>query len=111
MAKGAIPSEIKEEVKRIIDKFNKEQFDDWIEDLCFFPEFKGNILFLKRKEFGKISPVVRLTYTGDMRKWEFAIFKWSRMQYDPDEDFFPGVQYVDGTIIGAMKAGMEAYPV
>jgi hypothetical protein len=46
-----------------------------------------------------------------MKNWVFAIFKWSREQYDLDEWFFPGVQHVDGTIEGAMKAGMEAYPV
>ena len=65
----------------------------------------------KRKEYGKISPVARLTYTGDMKEWEFAIFKWTREQYDPDEWFFPGSNLFDGTIEGAMKAGLEAYPV
>ena len=57
------------------------------------------------------SPVARLTYTGDMKKWEFAIFKWTRERYDPDEWFFPGSNLFDGTIEGAMKAGLEAYPV
>ena len=28
-----------------------------------------------------------------------------------DEWMFPGNQYLDGTIEGAMKAGLEAYPV
>jgi len=111
MTKTAIPKEIQEEVVKIIDDYNHETFHDYIEDLSYFPEFKGKFLYLKRKEFGQISPVVRLTYTGDIKDWEFAIFKWSREQYDPDEWFFPGVQHVDGTIEGAMKAGMEAYPV
>jgi len=51
-----------------------------------------------------------LKYTGDLTKWEFAIFKYSREIYDPEEWFFPGSQYVDGTIEGAMRAGREAYP-
>ena len=46
-----------------------------------------------------------------MKKWGFAIFKWSSDKYDPDEWFFPGVEYVDGTIEGAIKATLEAYPV
>ena len=46
-----------------------------------------------------------------MKDWEFAIFKWSSEEYDSDEWFFPGSQFVDGTIEGAMKAGLEAYPV
>jgi hypothetical protein len=43
--------------------------------------------------------------------WEFAIFKWSTERYDPDEWFFPGAEYVDGTVEGAMMAGLHAYPV
>lgn len=31
------------------------------------------------------------------------------MGYDPYECFFPGEEHVDGTIEGALKAGMEAY--
>jgi hypothetical protein len=45
-----------------------------------------------------------------MDDWEFAIYKYSSERYDPDEWFFPGVGLVDGTIEGAMKAGLEAYP-
>ena len=111
MTKTAIPKEIQEKAVKIIDNYNQKTFHDDVGDLLYFPVFKGKFLYLKRKEFGQISPVVRLTYTGDIKKWEFAIFKWSREQYDPDEWFFPGVQHVDGTIEGAMKAGMEAYPV
>ena len=32
-------------------------------------------------------------------------------QYDPEEWFFPGAGDVNGTIEGAMKAGLKAYPV
>jgi len=46
-----------------------------------------------------------------MNNWEFAIFKWSSERYDPDEWIFPGLEYVDGTIEGAMMAGLYAYPV
>jgi len=98
-------------IKRIIDKYNQETFDDYVEDLSYYAEFKGKNLFLKRKEFGKNSPVARLTYTGDMKNWKFAIFKWSSETYDPDEWFFPGQEHVDGTIEGAMEAGLKAYPV
>jgi len=111
MTKNAIPKEIQEEVIKIIDTYNEKTFDDWKDDLAYYPVFKGKYLLLNRKEFGKNSPVARLTYTGNMNKWDFAIFRWSTEQYDPDEDFFPGVQFVDGTVEGAMKAGMEAYPV
>ncbi len=36
---------------------------------------------------------------------------WSTEIYDPDECMFSGSEFVDGTIEGAMRAGMKAYPV
>jgi hypothetical protein len=45
-----------------------------------------------------------------MDNWEFAIFKYSDERYDSEEGFFPGAGLVDGTIEGAMKAGLQAYP-
>ena len=111
MAKKVIIDETKREIIKIINNLNNINFHDYVEDLAYFAEFKGEFLYLKRKEFGKISPVARMTYTGNMKKWKFAIFKWSSEEYDPDEWFFPGVEHVDGTIEGAMKAGLKAYPV
>jgi hypothetical protein len=111
MVNKVIPKEIQQETDRIIEDFNKRHFREKSDRVAYFAEIKGKFLFLKRHEYGKISPVVRLTYTGDMNKWEFAIFKWTREQYDPDEWLFPGAGLFDGTIDGAMRAGLEAYPV
>jgi len=111
MVKKAIPKEILQEVDGIIEEFNRRHFSGRIDSVAYFSETKGKFLYLKRHEFGKISPVARLTYTGDIKEWEFAIFKWTSEQYDPDEWFFPGSNLFDGTIEGALKAGLEAYPV
>ena len=46
-----------------------------------------------------------------MDNWDFAIYRHSKERYDPDEWFFPGTEFVDGTVIGAMQAGLAAYPV
>jgi hypothetical protein len=46
-----------------------------------------------------------------MDNWDFAIYRHSRNLYDSDEWMFPGAGHVNGTIEGAMKAGMEAYPM
>ena len=107
-AKG-IPDEIKQKVKDIIEEFNRKILTG--SDCFYQARFKGKYLYLDRSDYGNIGPVFRLTYTGNMKKWEFAIFKWSIEQYDPDEWMFPGNQYLNGTIEGAMKAGLEAYPV
>jgi hypothetical protein len=45
-----------------------------------------------------------------MQHWDFAIYKYSDECYDPDEWFFPGAEEVDGTIEGAMRAGLMTYP-
>ncbi|MBN1951857.1 MAG: hypothetical protein JW801_11710 [Bacteroidales bacterium] len=111
MGKKVIPKEIRQEISGIIEGFNEKHFHGRQDSVACFAEMKGKFLYLKRREFGKISPVARLTYTGNMKKWDFAIFKWTWNDYDPDEWFFPGANLFDGTIEGAMKAGLEAYPV
>ena len=50
-----------------------------------------------------------------MAKWTIgvlpSIYRHSRNLYDPAEWMFPGANLVNGTVEGAMKAGMEAYPM
>jgi len=45
-----------------------------------------------------------------MQHRDFALYKYNDERYDPDEWFFPGAEDVDGTIEGAMRAGLKAYP-
>jgi hypothetical protein len=73
--------------------------------------FKGKYLYLDRVDHVKPSPICRLIWTGAMDKWEFAIYKYSDEIYDPEEWFFTGAGKVDGTVTGAMEAGVEAYPI
>jgi len=105
-----ITDEVKKEVVKIIDRFNKEVLDN--SPCNYYPRFKHDHLYIDRGDYGHSpAPICSLKYTGKMDKWKFAIFKYSIMYYDPDEFFFPGIQHVDGTIEGALKAGMEAYNV
>ncbi len=106
-AKG-IPDDVKQKAEYIIEEFNRKTLR---KRNCFYQSrFKGKFLYLDRSDYGNIGPICRLTYTGNMGKWEFAIFKWSSEKYDPGEWFFPGSQHIDGSIEGAMKAGLDAYP-
>ena len=68
-------------------------------------------MYLDRQDYGDPSHICRLNYTGSMDHWGFAIYKYSDEKYDPDEFVFPGYEHLDGTIEGAMKAGLEAYPM
>jgi hypothetical protein len=117
----AIPLEIQAEVQQIVEDFNHKNFKKVVTNrgeilddhpnYGYTARFKGKFLYLDRIERRKPSPICRLTWTGAIDKWDFAIYKYSDNRYDSDEWFFPGSGKVDGTITGAMEAGMEAYPI
>jgi hypothetical protein len=109
MGKKLIPDEIRENVSAIVEKFNQQELKDT--DVRYIARFQGRFLYLDRIAYDKKEPVSRMEYFREINEWEFAIFKWSSEIYDPDECFFSGSEWVDGTIEGAMKAGMKAYPV
>lgn len=105
-----IPKEVEEEILKIIEEFNNEELDLINDFFRYVAEIKGKYVFLKTKKYESISPVAKLTYSGNMKDWEFAIYKYSSEKYDNDEFFFPGVEYLDGTIKGALYACNTAYP-
>ena len=113
--KQSIPIETQAEVQKLIDKFNRKNFSapDFKElgIVGYSARFKGKYLYLDRDDLGKPSPICRLTWNGKMDNWDFAIYKYSDNCYDPEEWFFPGEEFVDGTVTGAMKAGMKAYDI
>lgn len=108
MSKKSIPEEIKKQADEIVNHFNRKVIRD--PNYYYVTRYSGSYLYLGRREYGKPSPICRLKYCGKMDNWEFAIYKYSDERYDPEEWFFPGSGHVDGTIEGAMKAGLEAYP-
>ncbi len=108
MSSKSIPQEIKNQVEAIVHEFNRKTIKD--PNHYYTIRYRGRYLYLDRVEYGRSGPICRLTYTGDMTNWEFAIFKYSDERYDPEEWFFPGSEHIDGTVVGAMKAGLAAYP-
>ena len=119
--KPVIPIEVQEEVLKIVEEFNCKMFTGEQHPIFkilfgetkrgFAARFKGKFLYLDRTDRGRPSEVCRLTWNGKMDNWGFAIYRHSRNFYDPDEWMFPGAGFVNGTVVGAMKAGMEAYPM
>ena len=104
-----IPDDVKREVEVIVERFNRQNS---ARDDCYYEaRFRGKHCYLYRCDYGRLGPICRLAYTGKMNGWDFAIFKWSSETYDPDEWMFPGIGLVDGTVEGAMRAGLEPYPV
>jgi hypothetical protein len=106
--KAAIPEEVKKQVEDIVARFNREKSRR--ADCYYEVRFKGKHCYLDRCDCGRTGPICRLTYTGKMDKWDFAIFKWSDERYDHEEWMFPGSEHLDGTVEGAMEAGLDAYP-
>ncbi|MCX6916607.1 MAG: hypothetical protein NT167_26775 [Verrucomicrobia bacterium] len=107
MSTNAIPVEAREAALRSIACFNQEILAGM--QCRYIPRFRGKYLYLDREDFGNIGSICRLDYNRRKRLWEFAIYKYSAERYDSEEWFFPGSDLVDGTIEGAMKAGMKAY--
>jgi hypothetical protein len=117
MPRASIPPE----AHKLIDEFNAENLKESTSLLnAFFPSkkkrgytarFKGKYLYLDRTDRSEPLPICRLTWNGKMNNWDFAIYKYSSNKYDPEEWFFPGEEFVDGTVTGAMKAGMVAYEI
>ena len=133
MAKS-IPKEVKKQIAEIVDAFNEKNHT------TFQMSFRGQFAYLSKTEKQDVSiantfrerlaqkmgiPVKkisaqeaphietklgRLKYGGEMDNWSFAVFRYSNERYDPDEFLFPGSFELDGTIEGALRAGMELYP-
>ncbi len=108
MAKKKIPDQVRAQVDAIVEQFNKKELQD---SNCFYiARYRGSYLHLDRNDWGRVGRVCRLKYNGAMDNWDFAIFKYSDECYDPEEWLSPGGEHVDGTVVGAMRAGLEAYP-
>jgi hypothetical protein len=108
MSATRIPDAIKTQVAQRITACNREILHD--PSVCYQPRYRGAFLYLDRCDAGQVGPICRLQYTGTIDRWEFAIFRYSDERYDPDEWLFPGSAHVDGTLEGAMHAGLSAYP-
>jgi len=108
MAKKQIPDEVRAQVEAIVEQFNKHELRGW--HCSYIARFRGSYLYLDRNDWGNVGHICRLKYNGAMDNWEFAIFKYSDERYDPKEWMFPGAGHVDGTVVGAMRAGLKAYP-
>jgi len=114
-----IPSAVKVQVETTVDQFNRDvvrrprRFLSVLfrrPDRFFSVRFRGLYVYLDRQSGNSVSQMGRLTYTGGITDWDFAIYKYSSDRYDPDEWMFPGSEHLDGTIEGALRACMEAYP-
>ncbi len=108
VSKASIPDDIKQQTIAIVKQFNRISMHAPRDYYAL--RFRGRFAYLDRCQHGRVYQACRLEYGGGMEKWGFAIYKYSRNAYDPEEFWFPGSECVDGTVEGALKAAREAYP-
>jgi hypothetical protein len=78
----------------------------------YVPKIRGKFIYLMRTLYnGELEHVCRLEYDGYLESMSFAIYRYSIEKYDPSEMFYDGREHEDGTLEGAMKAGLVAYPI
>ena len=58
-----------------------------------------------------ISDAVRQEVEQIVERFNRHALRKSAIRYDAEEWLFPGSQHIDGTVEGAMRAGLEAYPL
>ena len=107
MSRKKIPDEVRRKILDIVARYNSDMLGD--SEVRYVPHVRGAFLYLDRSDFGRVHPICRLKYSGDITNWTFAIYKYSSNNYSESEWLFPGGGLVDGTVEGAMSAGIEAY--
>jgi hypothetical protein len=107
MPRQTIPAPVKQWADAVIQQFNDTVIKD--PNRSYSARYRASYLYLDRLDHELRHPIARLTYTGSTDDWEFAIYKYSDERYDAEEWLFPGSERVDGTLEGAMRAGLEAY--
>lgn len=107
-SKKKIPDAVRAAVEARVAEFNRNVIQDPYR--YFSARFRGKYVYLDRENYGYVSQRARLTYTGDMEQWKFAIYKHSDGRYAPREWMFPGAEHLDGTVKGALRAALKAYP-
>lgn len=100
-----VPIEIQSELFERANKFSEKYLK---KGYGIAPDARGKFIYLRLlRPDGFMENLGRLTYEGDKENMVFAIFLYSSEKYS--FDFFPGDQYLNGTIEGALKAVSKAY--
>ena len=61
-----------QEINNIVDLFNSNTYNE--NEAMFIPVIKGRYLYLNREVNGNIESVVRIEYTGDIKKLDICHF-------------------------------------
>lgn len=101
-----IPKNIMDQTIEAVKKFNEKQFLEG--DMEYLANIDGKYVYLKMRRKKSLSPIARIEFTGDPKGWKFAVYNPSTESFSEDAKF-PGAEYIDGSVEGAMKAGVSAF--
>src|SRR5215475_10749632 len=62
-----IPDEVKADVTAMVEHFNTTVIRN--PHCVYVPRYKGKFLYLNRQDYGRLSRICRLEYTGNMDGW------------------------------------------
>ncbi len=101
-----IPQEVKTQLEQEVTTFNQTKLAK--ASFTFDIITRGKHIYLNvHHQGGPTYKLGRLGYEGDVTDMEFVVYKYSSERYAPEEMFFPGTEHLNGTIQGAMKAGLK----
>ena len=105
-----IPIKVQDIICDMVNDYNKKILSQKTAARCIANP-KGKFIYLMYiYPNDKIKRVGRLTYNSELKNMEFAIFKYRTETYVTNKSF-RGDEYLNGTIEGALKAVLKAYPI
>ena len=76
----------------------------------FVADARGKFVYLRRyMNDGSCQNLGRLIYEGNIENMAFSIYRYNTEKYDTKADFV-GAHHLNGTLEGALKAILEAFP-
>lgn len=111
MADYKIPLQIQGDLINRAKVFNEKELKN---SPCFYrPDSRGKFTYLYRDWLdGSYECIGRLTYEGDMEKMDFAVYDRKSKRYvDWKKKYSFVKKYLNGTIEGAMIAGIKIFPI
>jgi len=103
----SIPHRLQIEIDRIRTAFNLRVLRE--EELRYVAQFRSGYLYLLYDTPDGVEPFCRLEFTGDMNRWDFSVYRSTSKRFHPPAQSFAGNAFLDGTVEGALKAGVVAY--
>ena len=104
-----VPIRVQSEIMDRVQKFNRKYLSE--EKSQYYSDARGKFIYFRRTiNNGYFEGVFRLTYVEGLKNMPFALYRRDTGKYDANAHGFFGEEFVNGTIEGALTAGIMVYP-